>query len=138
MPRKKYPYQHKQVKVKYGDRFITVDEKIKPLLEALWDRGIDTLNSCQENRPGVAWIEFMTAADAEEFLNLAHELGDEDMKLRIEMGGWGDDWEYDAIPDLFDEMGFHIAISVRFPVYDMEYLTKKLTRKGIDHEVSKE
>jgi hypothetical protein len=40
---------------------IEVDEGLAPLLKAIWDLGIMTCNSCQENKPGIMWIEFLTS-----------------------------------------------------------------------------
>jgi hypothetical protein len=43
---------------------VEVDEELAPLILALSQLGIETLNSCQENKPGIAWVEFATTADA--------------------------------------------------------------------------
>ena len=62
--------EHKQTAIHdpASDTMIEVDERIAPLLEAIWDCGIITCNSCQENKPGIIWIEFLAAEDAEAFL----------------------------------------------------------------------
>lgn len=60
---------HRQVRVAWRDREADVDEGLAPLILALWKLDVDTLMSCQENRPGVAWLCFPTAYDAETFLN---------------------------------------------------------------------
>lgn len=74
--------EHKQVKVEWNGMTADVDEGIAPLILALWRAGINTFNSCQENSPGVAWVEFVSAQDACEFLNLVAVYPSED-ELRI-------------------------------------------------------
>jgi hypothetical protein len=89
-------YIHKQVRAKPPDGpSVWVDEGMKKFLEALWDRGIDTVLSCQENRPGVAWVEFADPGDAICFLETAWELADDEMRDRI-YGEWVVPglWEY--------------------------------------------
>jgi hypothetical protein len=61
---------HEQVSIMWQDRQAEVDEELVPLILALWKLDIDTCNSCQENRPGIAWIEFLTSMDAEAFLKI--------------------------------------------------------------------
>jgi hypothetical protein len=67
---------HKQVLIGWRGRYAEVDEELAPLIQAIWRAGIDTINSCQENQPGIAWIEFATARDAQRFLNLVAECPD--------------------------------------------------------------
>lgn len=61
--------EHRQVAIldPTSKAMIEVDELMAPLLQAIWSQGIITSNSCQENRPGVMWIEFFSAVDAEAF-----------------------------------------------------------------------
>jgi hypothetical protein len=61
--------RHKQVEVEWRGMRAEIDEELAPLILALWKAGIVTLNSCQENFPGIAWIQFLSANDAEKFLN---------------------------------------------------------------------
>src|SRR5262249_44089247 len=61
--------EHKQVTVRWKGMEAEVDEELAPLILTLWKNGIVTTNSCQENRPGIAWIEFLTPEDARLFLN---------------------------------------------------------------------
>ena len=61
--------QHKQVAIEWRGRRAEVDEEMAPLILALWRAGISTTLSCQENRPGIAWIAFATPEDARRFLN---------------------------------------------------------------------
>jgi hypothetical protein len=52
---------------------VPIDVEIAPLTEALWERGIETLNSCQDNGDNhQVWIEFATPDDASRFLNAGY------------------------------------------------------------------
>ena len=62
--------QHKTVLVKWDGFEAWVDRGIAPLIEEIWKAGIFTLLSCEENRPGIMWIEFASAIEAEAFLNI--------------------------------------------------------------------
>lgn len=62
--------QHKTVLVKWDGFEAWVDRGIAPLIEEIWKAGIFTLLSCEENRPGIMWIEFVSAIEAEVFLNI--------------------------------------------------------------------
>ena len=48
--------EHKQIETTYGT---IVDEELVTVLEYLWDIGLETSNSCQNNH-GNIWIEFET------------------------------------------------------------------------------
>jgi hypothetical protein len=63
-------FNHKQISVFYPAyrRTIEVDAGIAPLLFVLWDAEILTCNSCEENEPGIIWIEFYSASDTEKLL----------------------------------------------------------------------
>ncbi|VBB18889.1 hypothetical protein YASMINEVIRUS_1421 [Yasminevirus sp. GU-2018] len=53
---------------------VKIDKKIAPLIKAMWDLKIRTLNSCEDNVPaGYVWIEFETSEDVRMFLNLVFE-----------------------------------------------------------------
>jgi hypothetical protein len=110
--------EHKQVTVAWGGRRAEVDEELAPLILALWKADIDTWNSCQENRPGIVWIQFPTTDDARRFLNRVAEYPpDSDRDRANDRPGEGDgpfpealydrvvgcgsdeDWEYDTLLD---------------------------------------
>jgi hypothetical protein len=61
---------HKTVLVKWDGYEARVDEGIAPLIKEIWKAGIFTLLSCEENRPGIMWIEFASAIEAKAFLNI--------------------------------------------------------------------
>jgi hypothetical protein len=127
-----------------SSRAIEVDEGIAPLLKALWDLGITTCNSCQENKPGIAWIEFLAAEDAEAFLTcIISSLDpvnrpDADDWLYSKIMGANGEWQYAAHPHdareyVDEESGtlelnasepckIALSVSIRFPVGDYERL----------------
>jgi hypothetical protein len=129
---------------------VKVDEGIAPLLKAIWGSGIITCNSCQENKPGIVWIEFLAAGDAEAFLirvlsgldPINSPGADNWLYSRIMGANCG--WQYTAHPhdvrEYIDEKkgtmelnasescGIELSISVRFPVGDYERLLDLVSR----------
>jgi hypothetical protein len=121
-------YQHKQVRAKYPDGpTVWVDEGMKSFLEALWDRGIDTILSCQENMPGIAWVEFLTPDDAICFLELAWSLADDEMRERIE-GEWvvPGMWDCNALQEYLGNGRFTLSVGLRLPIEDKDRLAEWL------------
>ena len=130
---------------------IEVDERIAPLLEAIWNYGIITCNSCQENEPGIIWIEFLAAVDAEAFLTRVVSgldpinRPDADNWLYSRITGVVGGWRYSAHPhdarEYIDEenstielnasesCAIALSISIRFPIEDYERLCDLLGRK---------
>lgn len=129
-----------------------VDEAIAPLIRALWERGLETSMSCQDNTPGRIWVEFPTAAAAEEFLNAltdptedqqldsltarvrgAWSTVDADESLRWDYAVTLDDWSFDSqeVDGLIDEWrvggpDLHFALSVRFPQSDFDEVVRRV------------
>ena len=134
--------EHPQVRIEHGSWSADVDEEIAPLILACWRAGIDTDNSCQENRPGIAWVEFPTAADAEHFTtNVVCDM--DALYWRAFPNDDGEiHWEWAAVPeDLGEELDeatdeierigppdIRIVVGVRFPRSDIPLLTEKLSR----------
>ena len=138
--------EHKQTAIldPSSNTMIEVDEGIAPLLQVIWNSGIITCNSCQENKPGIIWIEFLAAEDAEAFLTrvvsgldpINSPAADNYLYSRITGAEGG--WQYTAHPhdarEYIDEengcielnasqsCGFTLSISIRFPVGDYEKL----------------
>ncbi len=132
------------------NRAVEVDEGIAPLLKAIWDLGITTCNSCQENKPGIVWIEFLAAEDAEVFLTrIVSRLDpvnrpDADDWLYSRIMGANGDWQYTAHPhdvrEYVDEekdtlelnasepCKIALSVSIRFPVRDYERLLDLASR----------
>ncbi len=134
--------EHKQMTIfnPVLNETIEVDEGIAPLLEAIWNLGISTCNSCQENKPGVIWIEFSSVEDAEIFLtyiasglHTVNSLAAGNWLYYRIMGHTGG-WQYNA--HLHDSREFideesgtlelnvseprkiAVSISIRFPIKD--------------------
>jgi hypothetical protein len=140
-------FDHEQIKVfdPSNHDYIEVDMKIAPLLQAIWSAGIRTCNSCEENSPGIMWIEFFSLADIELFLKIiVQSLGNQihdhpeayDWFCYRILGYNGDNlnpWHYDAHPNVVPKRYNHkeiypknslpldieISISVRFPHEDL-------------------
>ena len=145
--------EHKQTAIHdhASDTMIEVDERIAPLLEAIWDCGIITCNSCQENKPGIIWIEFLAAEDAEALL--ARIVSGLDPINYPEANNWlysrimgsNGGWQYAGHPhdarEYIDQesgtvelnpsqaCGLTLSISIRFPVSDYEILCDLLRTK---------
>ena len=136
---------------------IEIDEEIAPLIELIWNLGLRTSNSCQDNPAGMVWIEF-AAEDAAEFLNIVAGDYDDEMEglyNRIRYAwrpesdeeeaaiGW---WKFSVLPhddsvmdvwldeDTFEEKpitkerDFHFSIGVRFPRTDLETVIQRMRK----------
>ena len=134
--------EHKQMMIfnPVLNETIEVDEGIAPLLKAIWNLGIATCNSCQENKPGVIWIEFSRAEDAETFLTRVASGLDPvnspaaDNWLYSRMMSQDGGWQYNTHPHdsreyIDEESGalelnasepckIALSISIRFPIKD--------------------
>lgn len=138
--------QHKQVRVNVGQSEADVDEELAPLVEELWKADISTVLSCQENRPGVAWIMFDMPGDVCKFIDIVAEYDSESGSLYRRITGRDDEgcWEYDLLPEdagLCEEeeggeivewhegqVAFYFNTSVRFPRTDLPILLDRLKR----------
>jgi hypothetical protein len=119
-----------------------------------------TCNSCQENEPGIIWIEFYSMKDIERLLTIMiRSLGDRIQKYP-EINDWfcyrilgheGEKlapWRFDANPNLSStrigqsiypenvyESRIELSVSARFPCEDKQMvvdLVAKYLRKGLD------
>ena len=145
--------EHKTVFVRWEDEEAWIDEEIAPLIRELWKAGFTTLNSCQENRPGWVWIQFLHASDAETFLNIVarYEKGVHTFYNRIRQewttiaGELEGEWEYDVHPmdmaveemlvgdDCIKESctgpsDFIFTFSIRFPKTDLPLILRRVRR----------
>jgi hypothetical protein len=135
--------QHPSVEIVWADQRAEIDVGIADLILGLWQRGIRTCQSC-ENNLGRVWIEFSSAGDAELFLTaitraaraadsviyrrVVDSPGRSDEEIRARTAAYSDedlsdyppfaepdDWWYGA--NLRDEgCTVFVSISVRFPV----------------------
>ena len=139
---------HRQIEVynPIHDCVSKIDEGIVGLIQLMWDMGIETQLSCQENKPGIMWI-YLPCSEAERFLTIISSKRDEElvdpptsMYGRMMNFDWGDDWEYDVCIDDFaeklneeaDEVFLEgdsyimVSISIRFPISDYEKIISRL------------
>jgi hypothetical protein len=127
---------------------VPIDVEIAPLIRALWDRGIETSNSCQDNTDDhFVWVEFASAADASAFL---------DIVVGSRIGGWrslyrramadvhdvNGTWRYAVNPvnfgvdeDIIDDEvherrigpnDIDFFVSIRFPKRDLAAILRRL------------
>lgn len=149
---------HKTTLVKHRGYSANIDVKLAPIILKLWQLNIRTFNCCQENQPGIAWIEFASAIDAQEFLNLVAEYPTlKDLKrtkfwktrygriMNYEDGNVKN-WQYDILLDNYgveqtlDEQldmvednftgrnDFGFSVSIRFPISDIKFIKEKLLK----------
>jgi hypothetical protein len=137
--------RHEAVTVRVGDRKEDIDKMLAPLIRELWRAGIETMMSCQETEPDIAWIEFNTVEDFERFLNLVadYEEGVDTLYNRINNQLTGalsaPCWEYQV--NVFDcgfkpgddnpRLGpadFHVTISVYFPHCDLPTILARMKK----------
>jgi len=145
--------EHQETLLQVGDRQASIDLGIAPLIEEIWKAGIETLNSCEENRPGIIWIDFYSSDDATRFVNIVacYEEGTHCLYNRIVQYWSANDeqtddlfWTYDIYPaDLhLDQVvneedksvevshqglpWIEFSLSVRFPQKDYPVLLKRM------------
>lgn len=131
---------------------IPIDRRIAPLISALWDMGIRTYNSCEDNIPaGYVWIHFATAEDALMFLRAVTR--DVDQKDHLYRRIMGEDPEWIYSPIVMDRnvinapIGYEpvylgnpdptFSMSVRFPATDLETILERMARMKTDAKVEK-
>jgi hypothetical protein len=130
--------------------YVEVDAGIADLLVLLWDAGISTSFSCEDNEPGIMWIEFISSHDAEQFITLA--VPQNRGSIYDQAMGKADTqkWQYTTrLLDFSkwqnlgsrhpstDKPEFHIPISIRFSasIYDQLLIN---VRKGLaDRDATK-
>lgn len=131
---------HKQVCVRVGHREADVDEGIAELIEQLWLADIGTGLSCEENQPGIAWIDFDTPRDARRFLTIVvkYESGADSLYKRATESEWQYDIhlaDYAMFGEDFDQhpgrTEFCFSVSIRFPRTDMPVLLERLKRHNL-------
>lgn len=114
--------RHPQVLVtmKDGEQF-HVDIKLKELICLLNHHGYKTINSCQENRPNIAWIQFAWDCVAD-FSELFYRIREIDSELFNKMNDY--EWHVPLIDYDFEENGtIEMSLSLRFPTTDIEMFT---------------
>jgi hypothetical protein len=122
-----------------GRRDAQIDVMIAPLIRKLWKLNIGTTNSCQENKPGIIWIQFSNPYSCARFLNMVAPLPNkkdlknrnffDTMYCRMTRGGFGE-WEYKVhVANFGEDYGiadFDFLVSLRFPQTDLPAVMKAL------------
>lgn len=126
-----------------------IDLKIVPLIKKLWELGLETINSCEDNVPeGWVWIQFASPYEATKFLDIVAKYNEDSdsMYNRIRQAWESSDdslfWKYDVLPvdcgveeTLVDEeieekftgkSDFVFTFSIRFPQSDLKEIMKNL------------
>jgi hypothetical protein len=147
---------HKQTLVFYPAyrKTVEVDVGIAPLLLVLWDAEILTCNSCEENKPGIIWIEFYSTNDAEKLLLLIIKALGDQIHSHPEANDWfcyrilGQNgnllkpWRYNAHPNVYPTRcnqkkiysknlaacKVELSVSLRFPKEDYTIVLELLHR----------
>jgi len=112
--------QHNQVTVKLGEKSVKIDTELSHLIKNLWKLGLKTSSCCQENAPGIVWIQFCRIRHALEFLDLIIK--------EVDRVIWDKDHCYDPDDDkfYFDDIG---CVSIRFPRDDLKKVKKIISGK---------
>ncbi len=136
---------HRTVQVRVGNNEAAIDEKIAPLIREMWKAGIETLNSCEENQPGIIWVQIASSEGCALFLDIISRYADSDESeflYRRVLQRKSRNWEYALHPkdysldewlddDVVNEShsgvpDFGFSVSVRFPVTDLPILVERL------------
>lgn len=99
-----YSDEHETVEVfnPFCEEMINIDKDISDLISLLWGIGLMTHNSCQENKPGIIWIEF-PFIDAERFINIICNEHEDSIYQDVIMSDSKTDWQYEVCIDDFSE-----------------------------------
>ncbi|MEX1027385.1 MAG: hypothetical protein WD049_05170 [Candidatus Paceibacterota bacterium] len=132
------PPHHPAVIVEVGDCRVEIDKALAPLIQQMWLAEIDTCQSCQEAKPGMAWIAFPDVEELMRFLQLVtrYESGIDTLYNRIlkEFAGPTSAPAWEVELELWDE-GFVYGegvvslaenLGVYFPVTDIPVLIQRL------------
>lgn len=103
-----------------GEQF-HVDEKLKDLIYCFNRYGFITLNSCQENKPNIAWIAFAWEG-MQDLDRLFVRIREHDETFFHKMAGY--EWKMSLDDGDFDEDGsIDLGLSLRFPAEDIPLFT---------------
>ncbi|MFO1045411.1 MAG: hypothetical protein U0941_26835 [Planctomycetaceae bacterium] len=136
------PRRHETITVIVENRRGEIDLEIAPLIREIWLAGIETMMSCQEVSPGIAWIEFPDVEELLRFLNrvtpyepgidtlynrICHQIVDPTSRPH---------WEYHLnLWDMFQgqeeqrdhgEVSFFATVGVYFPKLEITLLIERL------------
>jgi hypothetical protein len=149
-----YNTKHKQVFFCVRDMEAEVDEGIAPVIKALWEHGIETTMSCQEDEWGMVWIQFPPDADLTAFIETVaiYEPGANSLYSRAIpylAGAEPPSWEFAIFPtDVnleYDGVEWrhlgptstHCYYNVRFPPCDIPLVMDRLGAAPVREPVRK-
>jgi len=143
--------KHKAVYVRVGDQEAEIDAAIAPLIREMWEAGIETVMSCQEDGNGLVWIEFPSEEDLANFLDMVADYDpdpnalynrivhdftgaiDPEWIIEVSPVDFGAEWLTDDDDNTVDishsgttDLGFWY--SVRFPPSDLPVVLKRVRR----------
>lgn len=104
------PTIHRQKVINLGGMTFAVDIKLAALIRGLFLAGILTSMSCQENKPGITWLQFINTDHALRFVNKASKVVDSFI------------WKNDGV--LIDPDDDYGTVSIRFPLADLPKLKR--------------
>ena len=124
--------KHNKVPIQVGEQSGEYDEKIAPIIKALWEQGISVLDGCEEYRcEHYAMLFFENADDAGRFLEIMNTKSD-DESIHIRIFHPEDDeeaWEVDACPGHFEgDDGVTFLMFVHFPISDIDSILSALSK----------
>lgn len=125
------------------DKYVEIDCGIAELIGEIWEAGIDTYNSCENNDPyqsNKIWIEFASVDDFLNFVSIIFtgEYSRSSVSKRAFMretlhGENHKEWMYEMNVDPFDNLekdyadgSTDITVSLRFPRFDYDFVLNKL------------
>ena len=110
---------------RYGDEY-EIDVEIAPLIKLLWERELETFNSCQDFRgSGWTWVEF-DGPSATDFINEVAK-NSEELAGRIDVDFDDEDsWRYRAFPYRWPDGQIQFFVSVHFPRADLSAVVAAL------------
>jgi len=132
---------HKTVQmIDYRGTVCEIDEMIAPLIGLIWQHGLHTNNSCQDNVPhGYIWIAFDTSNHLKTFLKLIFK-GENSARFNewktsmstcpIIVGEYSEanlanDSDTELTPEELLICDFHVCCSVRFQQSDLVFVQSK-------------
>lgn len=131
--------QHATTTMTYQDNKLQIDTKLVDLMTQLWRLDIYTTNSCEEDTPGYAWIEFSEEHDLRHFFMAVFPGKFEELKhdklfqVALNGGTRPGNWRYDmwsyASECTDKKHDYHVCVrpSVYFPVGDLPDIVRRLT-----------
>jgi hypothetical protein len=113
-------HNHTQVDVDHDGEMVKVDEGMSEIMSLLWKHGIETLGSCQENQPGIAWVQFASTPGFHKFLNIV-------AKFPAEEGA-------DFLNSLYARIGHHAENEKNWEFAIQPYNVNEVVNETVDED----